>query len=144
MIVVSNTSPIINLAAVGQLDLLRHLYGQVVIPQAVYSEIVGVGAGQPGADEVAASDFTVTLSWDSGALAPISAGRQVITDGNGSYQFATIAAGGYRIDVAVPSGYLPTAPGSVAIIVPEDNDVTVPPIGFAWAPAHLYLPLVQR
>ena len=48
MIVVSNTSPIINLAAVGQLDLLRQLYGQIVIPQAVYVEIVGRGAGQPG------------------------------------------------------------------------------------------------
>ena len=60
MIVVSNTSPIINLAAVGQLDLLRQLYGQVVIPQAVYIEIVGMGAGQPGADEVAASDWIRT------------------------------------------------------------------------------------
>ena len=57
MIVVSNTSPIINLAAVGQLDLLRQLYGQIVIPQAVYTEIVGRGAGQPGADEVAAFDW---------------------------------------------------------------------------------------
>jgi predicted nucleic acid-binding protein len=60
MIVVSNTSPIINLAAVGQLDLLRQLYGQIVIPQAVYIEIVGGGAGQPGADEVAASDWIQT------------------------------------------------------------------------------------
>lgn len=36
MIVVSNTSPVINLAMVGQLNLLQKLYGQVVIPQAVY------------------------------------------------------------------------------------------------------------
>ena len=60
MIVVSNTSPIINLAAVGQLDLLRQLYGQIMIPQTVYIEIVGIGAGQPGADEVAASDWIQT------------------------------------------------------------------------------------
>ena len=60
MIVVTNTSPIINLAAVGQLGLLRQLYGQIVIPQAVYAEIVGRGAGQPGADEVAASDWIRT------------------------------------------------------------------------------------
>jgi predicted nucleic acid-binding protein len=60
MIVVSNTSPIINLAVVGQLDLLRQLYGKVVIPQAVYTEIVVVGAGQPGADEVATSDWIET------------------------------------------------------------------------------------
>jgi predicted nucleic acid-binding protein len=60
MIVVSNTSPIINLAAVGQLDLLRQLYGQIVIPRAVYIEIVGMGVGQPGADEVATSDWIRT------------------------------------------------------------------------------------
>jgi serine-aspartate repeat-containing protein C/D/E len=88
--------------------------------------------------------ITVTLSRDSGALASVSAGRQVVTSSDGGYQFATVAAGAYRIEVAGPSGYLPTAPGSVTIIVPEDSDVTVPPIGYAWAPAHLYLPLVQR
>jgi hypothetical protein len=38
MIVVSNTSPISNLAAVGQLTLLRQLYGRVIIPQSVYDE----------------------------------------------------------------------------------------------------------
>ena len=35
MIMVSNTSPIINLAVVGQLDLLRQLYGKVIIPRSV-------------------------------------------------------------------------------------------------------------
>ncbi len=57
MIVVSNTSPIINLATVGELDLLRRCYGKIIIPQAVYDEIAVVGAGQPGAIEVQ------TLPW---------------------------------------------------------------------------------
>ena len=57
MIVVSNTSPIVNLAAVGQLDLLQQLYEKLSIPQAVYREITVVGAGQPGAMEVQ------TLEW---------------------------------------------------------------------------------
>ncbi|CAG0947769.1 hypothetical protein ANRL1_04525 [Anaerolineae bacterium] len=57
MIVVSNTSPIINLAAVGQLDLLRKLYGNVVIPDSVRDEIVVAGNGQPGAHEVATSSW---------------------------------------------------------------------------------------
>ncbi len=35
MIVVSNTSPVINLAVVNHLNLLQKLYGKVVIPQAV-------------------------------------------------------------------------------------------------------------
>jgi hypothetical protein len=52
MIIVSNTSPLINLAHIGQLNLLQQLYEQVVIPPAVYDEIVVAGAGQPGATEV--------------------------------------------------------------------------------------------
>ncbi len=60
MIVVSNTSPLVNLAVVGQLDLLRQLYGRVVIPQAVRDEIVIGGAGQPGAVEVERLDWIET------------------------------------------------------------------------------------
>lgn len=60
MIVVSNTSPIVNLAAIGQLDLLRLLYGKVAIPQAVYNEIVVTGTGQPGATEVETFDWIET------------------------------------------------------------------------------------
>jgi len=52
MIVVSNTSPIINLACIGQLDLLRQIYGQITIPDAVFTEITVNGIGQPGAEEV--------------------------------------------------------------------------------------------
>lgn len=52
MIVVSNTSPIINLAAIDKLDLLKKLYGKVIIPGAVYHEIAVAGQGQPGDHEV--------------------------------------------------------------------------------------------
>lgn len=50
--VVSNTSPIINLAFAGLLDLLPKLYGDVAIPEAVWQEIVVRGEGQPGAAEL--------------------------------------------------------------------------------------------
>jgi predicted nucleic acid-binding protein len=40
MIVVSNTSPIFYLSTIGQLDLLRQLYNEVVIPKAVFNETV--------------------------------------------------------------------------------------------------------
>jgi predicted nucleic acid-binding protein len=40
MIVVSDTTPIISLVKVGQLDVLRKMYGVVVIPAAVYHELV--------------------------------------------------------------------------------------------------------
>jgi predicted nucleic acid-binding protein len=57
MIIVSNTSPIINLTIVGQLNLLEQLYGNVIIPQAVYDEIMIEGHGQPGADEIDRLDW---------------------------------------------------------------------------------------
>ena len=39
MIVVCNTSPLTNLAAIGQFDLLRRLYGQIHIAQGVWEEL---------------------------------------------------------------------------------------------------------
>jgi predicted nucleic acid-binding protein len=57
MTIVSNTSPIINLAAIDQLTLLRTLFDHIVIPQAVYDEIVITGAGEPGAREVLEFDW---------------------------------------------------------------------------------------
>ncbi|GGA47859.1 hypothetical protein [Okeania sp. KiyG1] len=42
MIVVSDTSPITNLSAVGALELLDQLYDRVIIPQAVYDEMASL------------------------------------------------------------------------------------------------------
>ncbi|MEA5575339.1 DUF3368 domain-containing protein [Anabaena sp. UHCC 0451] len=39
MIIVSDTSPINNLAAINHLQLLQQLYGTVIIPEAVYQEL---------------------------------------------------------------------------------------------------------
>ena len=52
MIVVSDTSPITNLAAISQLDLLQQLYTSLIIPTAVYNEMVEVDKVVPGAVEV--------------------------------------------------------------------------------------------
>jgi len=52
MIVVSDTSPITSLAGIGRLELLQQLYSRVIIPQAVYNEMVRVGKAVPGALEV--------------------------------------------------------------------------------------------
>ncbi len=59
MIVVSNTSPIINLAAIDQLYLLYQLYEIIYIPHAVFSEIEKTGAGLPGAKEVKEFEWIV-------------------------------------------------------------------------------------
>jgi len=68
VIVVSNTSPITNLAAVEQLDLLRQLYGTVLIPQAVYGELIAGGGGQPGAREVQTLEWIETRAVTDHAL----------------------------------------------------------------------------
>lgn len=52
MIVVADAGPLIYLAAIGQLDLLRRLAPEVLVPEAVYHEVVVAGAGLPGAEEV--------------------------------------------------------------------------------------------
>lgn len=39
MKVVSNTTPIISLASIGRLDILEKLFGEIIIAEAVYSEI---------------------------------------------------------------------------------------------------------
>lgn len=57
MIIVSDTSPLINLAAINSLNLLYELYNKIIIPQAVYDEIVIQGKGQAGAEEIKASDW---------------------------------------------------------------------------------------
>jgi predicted nucleic acid-binding protein len=57
MIVVSNTSLLIGLASIGQLDLLKQPYKEIHIPEAVWHEVVVDGAGQPGADEVNKADW---------------------------------------------------------------------------------------
>jgi predicted nucleic acid-binding protein len=52
MLVISDASSLISLAAVGQLEILRHLYGRIVIPNEVHAEVVLRGSGKPGAIEV--------------------------------------------------------------------------------------------
>jgi predicted nucleic acid-binding protein len=60
LIVVSNTSPIINLAAVNQLNILHELYDRIIIPEAVFHEISVIGAGQPDSEEVKEFDWIIT------------------------------------------------------------------------------------
>lgn len=52
MIVVSNTSPLVGMARIGQLKLFQQLYRELLIPEAVWQEVVVTGAGKPGAKDV--------------------------------------------------------------------------------------------
>ncbi len=53
MIVVSNTSPLTNLAAIGLFDLLHHLYGGLHIAYGVWDELNAGDKRWPGRDDVA-------------------------------------------------------------------------------------------
>jgi predicted nucleic acid-binding protein len=57
MNVVSNASPLINLTRIGQLTLLPRIFGRLLIPDAVWQEVVIDGRGQPGAEEVRLADW---------------------------------------------------------------------------------------
>lgn len=59
MIIVSDTSPITNLAAIQTLDLLRSLYQSIIIPVAVYNELAQTSSKK----EVPGSTEVKTYSW---------------------------------------------------------------------------------
>jgi hypothetical protein len=77
VIVVPDAGPLIYLGAAGQLDLLRHLFAQVVVPRAVRDEVVVAGAGDLGAAEVAAATWLVVVDSDAdqALLATLDAGE---------------------------------------------------------------------
>lgn len=48
MSIVSNASALINLARISKLQSLHELYGEIIVPEAVWREVVVEGAEQPG------------------------------------------------------------------------------------------------
>ena len=60
MKVVCDASTLIALARIGQFETLERTGAQVVIPRAVYKEVVVQGEGKPGATEVSAAAWIET------------------------------------------------------------------------------------
>ena len=52
MIIVCNATPLIGLAKINHLALIPELFGSILVPQAVYDEVVGLAPDRPGAAEV--------------------------------------------------------------------------------------------
>jgi len=50
--IVSNAGPLISLSSINKLDLLKSLFGKIIIPTAVFHEVVVNGGGRPGSLEV--------------------------------------------------------------------------------------------
>lgn len=57
MNIVSNATPLIALAKIGHLELLRAMFGIIVIPKAVHSEVVLRASGRPGGVELRQADW---------------------------------------------------------------------------------------
>ena len=60
-IVVSDSSPLIHLSQIGRLQLLKKLFGKLIIPQAVYREVVIEGGEKPGSKEVREASWITVM-----------------------------------------------------------------------------------
>jgi predicted nucleic acid-binding protein len=52
ILIVADASPLISAARAGELSLVEKVYPSLVLPSAVYHEIVSHGSWRPGADEI--------------------------------------------------------------------------------------------
>ena len=62
MIVVADSTPLIALSRVDRLRLLRDVFGEVTVPDAVWNELTGHGEPRAGAKEVASATWIVHRS----------------------------------------------------------------------------------
>ena len=62
MIVVSDTSPVLNLARINRLDLLRSLYRHVLIPSAVFRELTNSRSGLLPAIDLASMPWLIVAA----------------------------------------------------------------------------------
>jgi len=60
LVAATNAGPLIYLSVLGRLPLLRELFAEVLLPDAVYEEVVLQGHGLPGANE---SKAAVEAGW---------------------------------------------------------------------------------
>ncbi|MGB3136658.1 MAG: DUF3368 domain-containing protein [Nodosilinea sp.] len=69
---VSNSSVLIALSSIQQLDLLQQRFPDgILIPQAVWHEVVTTGGGRPGSQAVAAASFIQVCPITNAALADV-------------------------------------------------------------------------
>lgn len=57
MSIIVNSTPLISLALLGELDLLRKIFGEVTIPRAVYDEVITRGENKTGYKNLTAIDW---------------------------------------------------------------------------------------
>lgn len=57
MVVVADTSPLIYLSRVGALKLLHALFGEIIVPRAVWTEVVEQRTAAPGLDALKSANW---------------------------------------------------------------------------------------
>lgn len=55
--VIANSTPLIAMAKINELNLLKEVYSQIVIPKAVYEEVAISGKGKKGSVEIAKAEW---------------------------------------------------------------------------------------
>lgn len=65
MKVVVNATPLISLALLGRLSLLKQMFEEVIVPLAVHEEVVVHGVGRPGSEALAAADWLTVIPIDA-------------------------------------------------------------------------------
>lgn len=101
MTTVTNSTPLIVLSKINQLDLLKDYFGEIYIPEEVYDEVVRRGGNQAGSFEVASCTWikvepvknrmaveTLSLTLDKGEAEAIVLSKEkesllIIDDGAG-------------------------------------------------------------
>jgi len=101
MTTVTNSTPLIVLSKINQLDLLKDYFGEIYIPEEVYDEVVRRGGNQAGSSEVASCTWikvepvknrmaveTLSLTLDKGEAEAIVLSKEkesllIIDDGAG-------------------------------------------------------------
>jgi len=60
MIVVTNSTPIISLAKIDKLHLLRDIFSKIYVPNAVYKEVAVKGKDRPGSKEIKEAEWVAS------------------------------------------------------------------------------------
>lgn len=75
MKVVVNATPLISLALLGRLSLLKQMFEEVIVPLTVHEEVVVHGVGRPGSEALAAADWLTVMPIDASvAIEPLLLG----------------------------------------------------------------------
>lgn len=91
--VVSNATPLIALSRIRRFHLLRDLFSEVIIPAAVYEEVVSAGRGRAGGPEVENAQWIIhhqvknkdlvtflSISLDAGEAEAIALAKEINAD----------------------------------------------------------------